>query len=640
MGNVRGRFTTFRLERPLRVIASDSLLLALLCCAPASANAQAPASAQTVEYVIAFPNAVHHEAQVTAIFRGAQSTAPLQVRMARSSPGRYALHEFAKNVYGVSAVDGGSKALTVTRPNEHSWSVAGHDGTVRITYTLFADHADGTYPGIDATHAHLQMPGVFMYAPEFDAAPVRITFELADPRWKIATQLFPTPTPNVFTAPGLQYFMDSPTEISNFSLREWPVSSSADPQKQTIRMAVHHLGTEAQVDSLETLVRRIVAEEAAVFGEFPKYDTGNYTFEIDYLPWVFGDGMEHRNSTTVTGTRPLTGAGIAANTGTIAHEYFHSWNMERIRAKAIEPFAFDRANMSSELWFGEGFTSYYDALIRTRAGIYRIEDFATEEGGNLSFVLNAPGRKLFSAAEMSMQAPFVDAAASIDATNRQNTFISYYSFGEALALGLDLTLRARFGRTLDDFMRAMWLQHGRTEMPYTTDDLRHVLGTLTGDQSFADDYFRRYVNGREAVDYEGLLGRAGLLLRKRLAGQAALTYARIAVDDAGAVRVASGTLAGDPFYLAGIDDGDRIISINDAPVAAAQDLQTVLSKHKPGDSVRVTFEQRGVTRTATVTLQERNDLEIVPYESAGRSVTPEMRGLRASWLGAKAAQGT
>jgi predicted metalloprotease with PDZ domain len=531
MSNGIGRFIIFRLEPALRITASIPILLALLGFTRApGANAQASTTAQSVEYVIAFPNAVHHEAQVTAFFRGMPSRAALEVRMARSSPGRYALHEFAKNVYGVAAVDGTGKPLTVTRPNEHSWSVAGHDGNVRITYTLFADHADGTYPGIDATHAHLQMPAVFMYAQELATAPIRITFELPDARWKIATQLFPTGESNVFTAPGLQYFMDSPTEISNFSMRTWPVDNRSGQETQTIRMAVHHLGTEAQIDSFQTLVQRIVAEEAAVFGEFPKYDTGFYVFEVDYLPWVFGDGMEHRNSTTVTGTRPLTGVGIAANTGTIAHEFFHSWNMERIRAQAIEPFVFDRANMSSELWFGEGFTSYYDALIRTRAGIYTIEDFAADEGGNLSLVLNAPGRKLFSAAEMSMQAPFVDAAASIDATNRQNTFISYYSYGEALGLGLDLMLRARFGRTLDDFMRAMWLKHGTTEIPYTTDDLRHVLGALTGDQSFADDFFRRYVNGREALDYEGLLGRAGLLLRKRFAGQATFTYARVAAD--------------------------------------------------------------------------------------------------------------
>ncbi|MBA3970005.1 MAG: peptidase M61, partial [Gemmatimonadetes bacterium] len=106
----------------------------------------APALAQgRVSYEIAFPNAVHHEAEVSATFAGVPAGKPLEVRMARSSPGRYALHEFAKNVYSVKAFDGRGRALTVTQPNLHQWNVGGHDGTVRVTYTLFGDRADGTY---------------------------------------------------------------------------------------------------------------------------------------------------------------------------------------------------------------------------------------------------------------------------------------------------------------------------------------------------------------------------------------------------------------------------------------------------------------------------------------------------------------
>jgi predicted metalloprotease with PDZ domain len=603
------------------VLTVISICLSLL---PAAVSAQ-----RSVKYKISFPNIAHHEAEVSATFGGIPAGKVLEVRMSRSSPGRYALHEFAKNVYNVKAFDGTGKQLSIGRPNEHQWNVGGHNGTVRLTYTLFADHADGTYSAFDISHAHIQMPATFMFARTFDDAPITITFDVADTTWKIATQLEPTSSPATFTSKsGLQYFMDSPTEMSNHARRDWTETDNGRPVQ--FRMAVHSLANDAQIDSFHTLVKRIVQEEHAVFGEYPKYDVGYYTFEMDYLPWVFGDGMEHRNSTTISGRQPLEGAGIARNTGTVAHEYFHSWNMERIRSRAIEPFNFEQANMSRELWFGEGFTSYYDSLIRKRAGILSLEDFVADQGNNVSAVLNSPGRNVFSAVEMSMQAPFVDAAVSIDATNRPNTFISYYNYGKFIGLGLDLTLRTRFHKSLDDYMRAMWLKHGKPEIPYTMDDLRTVLGSLAGNQAFANDYFARYITGHEAPDYETLLGKAGLLLRKR-AGEPLLTSARLTFDN-GEWRIASNTIVGDPLYKAGIDTGDRIITIDGKSIATASEARTFLDAHKPGDVVHVTVEQRGITQNVPVTLAELNDLEVVTYESAGLPVTAEMRALRAEWL--------
>ena len=128
-----------------------------------------------VEYKASFDNAVHHEAEISVTFRDIP-TPTLEARMSRTSPGRYALHEFAKNVYNVRAVDSKGKSLTVTRPNPHQWNVTGHDGTATITYTLFGDYADGTYTGIDSTHAHMNMPATFMWAVGTELRPIRITF--------------------------------------------------------------------------------------------------------------------------------------------------------------------------------------------------------------------------------------------------------------------------------------------------------------------------------------------------------------------------------------------------------------------------------------------------------------------------------
>src|SRR5690606_11407870 len=162
---------------------------------------------------------------------------PLQVRMSRSSPGRYALHEFAKNVYAVRATDSRGNPLAVTRPDPYGWTVSGHDGTVRFSYTLFADRADGTYSGIDNTHAHLNIPSTFAWARGLEDRPITVSFRV--PRgsnWKVATQLFATDDPYTFTAPNLYYFLDSPVELSDFDVREWTVHDNG--RDYTIRLAV------------------------------------------------------------------------------------------------------------------------------------------------------------------------------------------------------------------------------------------------------------------------------------------------------------------------------------------------------------------------------------------------------------------
>src|SRR5207244_4304396 len=151
--------------------------------------------------------------------------------------------------------------------------------------------------------------------------------------------LFPTEDASSYTAPTLNYFMDSPTELSAFTERSWQVTSNG--HTYTIRLALHHQGTDAAADSFVSMAKRVVDQEIAVFGETPAYDPGSYTFIADYLPWVTGDGMEHRNSTILASTRSLADASRGL-LGTLAHEFFHSWNMKRIRSRAIEPFDFSR----------------------------------------------------------------------------------------------------------------------------------------------------------------------------------------------------------------------------------------------------------------------------------------------------------
>src|SRR4051812_3451667 len=611
-----------------------------------------------VQYRLSFPAPEHHYAQVEVTFSGITSPT-LEARMSRSSPGRYAVHEFAKNVFDLHAFDGRGRELTPTRPNPAQWNVTGHDGTVRITYKVFGNRVDGTYLAVDSSHAHVNMPATLMWARGLDMRPVRITFEpAAAGDWKPATQLFPTSDRWVFTAPNLQYLMDSPAELSNYSLRSFKVHNP-DGREYTIRTAVHHDGNEAAVDTYVAGVEKIVNEAAAVFGEFPNYETATYTFLGDYVPWGGGDGMEHRNSTVVASATSFKDpTAVRAVLGTVAHEFFHCWNVERIRPKTLEPFNFEDANVSGELWLAEGFTQYYGMLLMVRAGLSPSDQGVGLADSALE-ILNAPGRQFHSPVEMSQMAPFTDAAAAIDETNFSNTFISYYTYGAAIATALDLSLRERSDSkiTLDDYMRAMWLAYGKPDgpspaivaKPYTLSDARDRLADVSGDRAFANEFFDKYIEGRQAPDYAALFARAGLVLRRRnpygawagvLDENAPIVARRTRRSVPAAAAEPSGSGIGlselvpwgSPAFTAGLEEADVITAVDGRPVDTVERWRSILRAHKPGDHIAVAYVRDGAKATTTLILGEDPAMEVVLAESAGGRLTREQQAFRDAWL--------
>ena len=211
-----------------------SLLLLLLLTSMA-------ATSQVNTYKITFNNAVHHEAKIEVTFPKIKSQ-ELTVRMSRTSPGRYALHEFAKNVYGFKAFNSEGKELEITREDPYSWTVKNTDGTVNIEYILYANRGDGTYSQVDASHAHLNIPATFMYSEELKDRDIELQIDLRDqPDWKIATQLEKI-NENTFKAPDLYYFMDSPIEISDHQVK------SFEHDGQKIEFVLHHQGAEAELE--------------------------------------------------------------------------------------------------------------------------------------------------------------------------------------------------------------------------------------------------------------------------------------------------------------------------------------------------------------------------------------------------------
>lgn len=597
---------------------------------------------KAIFYSVSFPNAVHHEAEIVMTIPQAPS-GPIRVRMSRSSAGRYATHEFGKNVYDVKAFNVDGSALDLKQVEGDVYEISDHGETVKVSYTLFGNWTDGTYASIDPSHAHLNMPAAFMWVVGQEKRPVRFEFnDLNKYGWKVATQL-KHEGDNVYSAPDMQYMMDSPTELSNYKVSSWEVDNNGKAEK--INLTIHSDDDQATVDNFAKQVQKMVLEEKAVYGELPVYDYGEYTFIDDSYPTNSGDGMEHRNSTIIVHPVPQVAGLENRLLSTYSHEYFHSWNVKRIRPKSLEPFNFEHADMSSELWFAEGFTQYYGELLLVRAGFRTLDDYTHTIGGLVNSVLNTPAAAKYSPAQMSRYSVFADAGVSIDPNNDNNIFTSYYYYGGATALALDLRLRSEFNLTLDDYMRTVWLDRGKVMKPYTIPDLQSDLAKVTKNPKFAADFFKQYIYGVEKNNYEALLAKAGLLLHKAQpdkgwaglsgAGQVRGRSGQARVSGNEGLAITASTIMGTPVYKAGLDAGDIILKVDGKEVTDMQSFNDIVTHKKPGDKIIINYKNRTGEHETTVTLEESPYLEVITYEKAGRQLTKEQTDFRNNWLSSK-----
>jgi predicted metalloprotease with PDZ domain len=617
------------------------LLLIAVCFITTASIAQQ--AARPIFYSISFPNAVHHEAEVAMLIPQAPD-GNFKVRMSRSSAGRYATHEFGKNIYNVTATDGKGKVLPLKQIEGDVYEVGAHPETVKITYTLFANWTDGTYASVDPSHAHLNMPATFMWVPGLEKRAIQIEFNDLDKYgWRVASQL-KHEVDRVYSAPDLQYLMDSPTELSDYKINSWDVVNT-DGKTEKINLTVHSDDSQAVIDNFGKMVQKMVLEEKAVYGELPTYDYGEYTFLDDVHPTVSGDGMEHRNSTCIVQPAEKIEGNEVWLLGTFSHEYFHSWNVKRIRPKSLEPFNFEHANMSSELWFAEGFTQYYGEMLLVRSGFQKIDQYAGTIAGLVNSVLNKPASKVYSAPQMSRYSVFADAGVSIDPNNNNNVFTSYYVYGGAIALALDLRLRSDFNLTLDDYMRTVWLNRGKIMKPYTIPDLQADLALVTKNPKFATDFFSKYIYGLDKNDYETLLAKAGLLLRKADAGKAWAGPLSVMQNRgrSGAARTAgsvglpilASTVKGTPVYDAGLDAGDIILKADGKDVTDAKSFIDIVAAKNIGDKLVVSYKNRTGNHETTVTIAENPNFEVVTYEKAGKELTKDQETFRNNWLSSK-----
>lgn len=588
---------------------------------------------KSIEYRLSMSRPMSHlfEVAIAVELPDELRNKPLQFQMAKWSPGRYAVFDFAKNVQEFRANG------RVTRFDDQTWTVdpVGINKVI-VSYKVFANDLSGTFSQLDERHANYNGASIFMYVAGHKAHPVKLTIQ-PPAGWKIVNGRMDRAGQTQWDFPNWDVLIDTPTEIAP----DW-TQDSFEVDGKKYHVVVHSFGSEGgKRPSLVKDIEKIVRAEIAMWGP-PEFS--EYTFLIHYAADDrSGDGMEHLTSTQIIEPGALAEPGIyEATLGTVSHEFFHVWNVKRLRPEELGPWDFTRPLRTRGLWVAEGFTNYYGHLMLRRAGIWSDKKFLDGQAQTIRRIESAQGSRLMSAEESSLSAAFLDDAPHAQLTNLNNTAISYYPKGELIGMVMDLLVRGRTkGRSsLDDVMRQMYDEfylkspnssyylRGRG---YQTEDLERVVSQVSGTDF--TDFFKRYVRSVEVLPYEEAFSYVGLRLVKTQAKEPFDAGLSLEFEDRVAIieNVRNGSAAED----AGLQANDEIVSLAGRNVTKETWLKT-LSRYKQGDSIPVVVKRDRRTIKTNIVLREPERFDYRIEEK--RDATPEQKILRNAWLRGSARQ--
>jgi predicted metalloprotease with PDZ domain len=497
----------------------------------------------------------------------------------------YQIRDFASRVMDVRAAflpavvpPDGAKAgpLAVEAVDTETWRVAAN-GAVRLDYDVYWNDPPPFSSQLDSHHAFINLAEILFYVPERRGETTEVEFTGLKPGWKIAVELPAGAAPNSFRAADYDALVDAPVEIGDFGDFRMTINGAR------LRVVVDGKADEKM---LAGIIRTVVGYETGLMGEAP--------FDEYLFIYHFGEGeggMEHANSTAIA----LSDESDAA--AATAHEFFHVWNVKRIRPQSLEPVDYAREQRTRALWFAEGVTSTYGAYALVRTGLWSRREYEQHLADLIAMLESRPARAWQSVEQASLDAWFEKYPWYL----RPDRSISYYDKGELVGLLLDIRIRDLTGnrKSLDDLMRYLNrnFAHGH-RFYHGSADIEQAAETLTG-HSFAD-FFARYVSGTAEIPYDSFFRRAGLRLHSYGGPMTSLGF--LATLAPGGPVIAH-VIPGSAAEKAGVREGDAILKLDGKPFPYR--LRAWLVRHKPGETVTLLVRREGAALSFSFPLESR-----------------------------------
>ena len=586
-------------------------------------------TARTIDYAIRPQNPQAHTFEVRCTVRDPD---PAGQRFALPAwiPGSYLIRDFARHIVEISAQSGG-QPLTLNKIDKHTWQAEPTAAPITVRCVVYAGDLSVRGAHLDTTHAFFNGSSVFLRVLGQEDSPCRVDIERpagkAYQDWKIATALEPDKRTKAhafgtYHAADYDELIDHPVEMGRFTLASFTACGVAH---EVVITGQH----DADLDRLCADLKRVCAWQIRFFGE--PAPMSRYVFLITALGDGYG-GLEHRASTALICSRddlPYAGMkgtpeGYRKFLGLCSHEYFHTWNVKRIKPAAFTPYDLTRENYTTLLWVFEGFTSYYDDLALLRSGCIELADWQELTAKTLSAVEKCPGRQRQTLAESSF-----DAWSKFyrPDENTPNAVVSYYAKGALVALALDLTLRDQTaGRvSLDTVMLALWQRHGQTGVGIGEQSVQQIAEELSGLK--LNKFFASAVDGTDDLPLKRLLARFGITLawESEKAGQTTSLGVKTATEGK-EVRLAT-VYDGGAAQTAGLAAGDLLLAIDGLRVTPAS-LELQLARRQPGDQLTIHAFRRDELMEFTLRL------EAPPADTARLTSNAKGERQRREWLGA------
>jgi predicted metalloprotease with PDZ domain len=545
----------------------------------------------TVLFVLSMEQPAAHTYHVDMSYKGTMGEI-VDLKMPMWTPGYYGILDFPKNVRNFRAADGTGKQLVWEKTTENCWRVcSNHSSEIKVAYDVLATTPFVANCYLDENRGYIMPAGMFFHIADRLDQPVTLTIRPYGSWTDIATGLDAVPgKKNTFIAPDVDTLYDSPILIGN--LERLP--------SFTIRGIVHDFvsyrpGNFDRQEFIKNL-KAVIEAGINIIGEVPYK---HYTF-ISIGPGQ--GGIEHLNSTSFSFSSDglNSRAGMSRALSFLAHEYFHHYNVKRIRPVALGPFDYDKPNLTNMLWVSEGFTVYYEYLMLARAGLMTQQELLQALGRNIAAYENSTGRFFQSATQSSFeswtQGPFVKRGEGISKT------ISYYDKGPVLGWLLDLKIRheTQNKRSLDDVMRTLYREfYKEKQRGFTDQEFRDVCERLAGVP--LTDIFE-YASTTSDIDYAKYLGYAGLELEppKELPAP----YLGAFVEDKGDDLVIAALENNSPARQAHLE-AEGIIKLLDGTKVNAKQWNAAIADRKPGDTIRLTIASGGADREVAIPLGHR-----------------------------------